>query len=123
MMYGLLPAKMEATIRSSVAETPACDVSPTRGNAFAKARNSCVDSYARPSLGPSKLRESLKRNSNAPIISGGGAVDSSLSALNILTPSELKQLTFNTKTTRNDGVTRKHNIAMDGHIGHGRSLS
>jgi len=37
--------------------------------------------------------------------------------------TELKQLTFNTKTSRNDGLTRKHHIAMDGQVGHGRSLS
>jgi hypothetical protein len=114
---------MEGTVRSSVAETPAFDLSPTRKSVLAKARNSCVDSYARPSLGPSSLRESLKRNSNAPVVSGGGTVDSSLNALNVLNASELKQLTFNSKTTTNDGLTRKHIIAMDGHIGHGRSLS
>ena len=36
---------------------------------------------------------------------------------------ELKKLTFNTKTSVPEGLTRKHNIAMNGHIGHGRNLS
>ena len=108
---------MEATIRSSIGDAPAFDLSPTRKGGFARSRKSCVESSGTTFLGPSKLRESVKRNSNAPILSGGGAVDQSL------TMSELKNLTFNTKTTRNDGLTRKHNIAMDGHVGHGRSLS
>ena len=36
---------------------------------------------------------------------------------------EIRKLTFNTKTSVPNGLTRKHNLAMNGHIGHGRNLS
>jgi len=84
---------------------------------FTRTRNSCVHHARTSILGQSKLRESLKRNSNAPIVSGGSTVERSLDA------NEIKLLTFNTKTTTNEGLTRKHNIAMDGQVGHGRRLS
>ena len=109
---------MDAAIRTSITEAPVVDLSPTRkAGAFSRTRNSCVCNSRTTLLGPSQLRESTKRNSNVPILSGGGTIDQAL------TVSEIKSLTFNTKTTKNEGLTRKHHLAMDGHIGHGRSLS
>jgi len=37
--------------------------------------------------------------------------------------SPVKKLTFNTNTTKLEGLTRKHNLAMDNLLGHGRTLT
>ena len=115
MMYGKLPLQMEASIRTSIGEVPQMDLSPKRKADFTRQRKSVIDSSR--TMYPGQLRETLARKSYAPIISGCGDTDQSMNM------TELKQLTFNTKTSRNDGLTRKHHIAMDGQVGHGRSLS